>query len=214
MSRVNELHNLRKAFCYLRDTAACVGCVFPELCLSQCSFSTNYAGSEVMQLFVDCLLALPNLHTLEIAPTSLPLGTLFGNVSKSCPQYQSVHKRIHPSGAYPNLQCLPNTRALGSRNLINSSQGSFGPTMANTGTSFKRFKLIGGDWTGVVGKGKLYQPHLAVQSLTFCSPELFCCIPNARGPATRKVNQSCKSDSISQFTKASRRNPQWLIWRN
>ena len=127
--------------------------ILNKLCVSRAlAFGTD-RGSEVMQLFVDCLLALPNLHTLEIAPTSLPLGTLFGNVFKPRPQYQNVHKRIAPSGAYPILQCLPNPRALGSRNLINSSQGSFGPTMANTESSFKRFELIGGDWTGVVGGG-------------------------------------------------------------
>jgi len=184
VSRVNELHGLRKTFWYLGDTAARVryallglcGAVFvPTLILNKLCMSRTLTfrvdrDSEIMQLFVDCLLALPNLHTLEIAPTSLPLVTLFGNAFKPRPQYRSVRKLIAPSGAHPILQCLPNleelvcTRGEKPHLLLTRVFQAF--DSVNTVASFKRFELIGSNWTDMVGKGKFYQSQLAVQSLT------------------------------------------------
>lgn len=111
-----------------------------------------------MQLFVDCLLALPNLHTLEIAPTSLPLVTLFANAFKHRPQRPSVRRLIAPTGVHPILQCLPNLEELvctrGEKPHILLSKVFQAYDSANTVVSFKSFELIGANWTDLVGKGR------------------------------------------------------------
>lgn len=128
--------------------------------------------SEIMQLFVDCLLALPNLHTLEIAPTSLPLVTLFGNAFKHRPQYGSVRRLIAPAGAHPILQCLPNLEELvctrGEKPHLLLSKVFQAYDCINTVATFKRFELIGANWTDMVGK------------------ELLRCFPNIQKIAMRK----------------------------
>ena len=171
--RVSELHGLRKMFWNLRDTAACVrydllahcGTLFvPTLIHNEsCVFRTLTfridRDPEIMQLFVDCLLALPNLHTLEIAPTSLPLVTLFSNAFKTRPHYKCIRKLIAPSGAHPILQCLPNLEELvctrGEKPHILLSRVHQAYDSVNTKTSFKSFELIGSNWNDSVGKGKL-----------------------------------------------------------
>jgi hypothetical protein len=183
VSRVNELQGLRKTFWNLQNTAACVRYDPLGLCgafffLSQvlisnklCMFRTLTfrvdRDSEIMQLFVDCLLALRNLHTLEIAPTSLPLVTLFGNAFKNHPQYRSIRKLIAPSGAHPILQCLPNLEELvctrGEKPHILLTRVFQAYDSVNTVTSFNRFELIGSNWTDMVGKGRLCQSQLVVQ---------------------------------------------------
>ena len=174
VSRVNELQGLRKTFWNLKDTAACIR--YDRLDLAErCSFQTLIyhrfrmsrtltfrvdRDSEIMQLFVDCLLALQNLHTLEIAPTSLPLVTLFSNAFafKHRPQYPSVRRLIAPAGAHPILQCLPNLEELvctrGEKPHILLSKVFQAYDSVNTVTTFKRFELIGANWTDMVGKGK------------------------------------------------------------
>ena len=173
--RVKELQGLRQTFWNLRDTAACIrydllglvgACLYQALiCGGLFVFRTLTfridRDSEIMQLFVDCLLALPNLHTLEIAPTSLPLVTLFGNAFKNRPQYRSVRKLISPAGAHPILQCLPNLEELvctrGEKPHILITRVFQAYDSMNTVTSFKRFELIGSGWTDMVGKGKFCQ---------------------------------------------------------
>jgi hypothetical protein len=177
VSRVNELQGLRKMFWNLRGVASCLryglcgALLVPTLiCNKLCMFRTLTfrvdRDSEIMQLLVDCLLALPNLRTLEIAPTSLPLVTLFGNAFKARPQYNSIHKLIAPSGAHPILQCLPNLEELvctrGEKPHILLTRVFQAYDSMNTVTSFKRFELIGSDWTDMVGKGELHQPYLTV----------------------------------------------------
>ena len=180
VSRVSELHGLRKMFWNLRDTASCLRYDLPSLCGALlvpmlirnklCIFRTLTfrvdRDPEIMQLFVDCLLALPNLHTLEIAPTSLPLVTLFGNAFKTRPQYRCIRKLIAPSGAHPILQCLPNLEDLvctrGEKPHILLTRVFQAYDSMNTVALFKRFELIGSDWTDMVGKGKSHQPHLTV----------------------------------------------------
>lgn len=156
---------------------------------------------EIMQLFVDCLLALPNLHTLEIAPTSLPLVTLFCTAFKTRPQYRSVRKLIAPSGVHPILQCLPNLEELvctrGEKPHILLARVFQAYDSTNTITSFRSFELIGSCWTDLVGKGKSHQSRLAFRSLTIYSPELLRCFPSIQKIAMRKVNQIHKSDFIS-----------------
>jgi len=125
-----------------------------------------------MQLLVDCLLALPNLQTLEIAPTSLPLLTLFSNAFKNRPHYRSVRKLIAPAGAHPILQCLPNLEQLvctrGEKPHILLTRVFQAYDSMNTTTSFTRFELIGANWTDMVGK------------------ELLRCFPNIQKLAMRK----------------------------
>jgi len=180
VSRLNEFHGLRKMFWNLPGTASCVrydlsglcGALFvPTLIRNKpCMFRTLTfrvdRDSEIMQLFVDCLHDLRHLHTLEIAPTSLPLVTLFGNAFKTRPQYHCIRKLIAPSGAHPILQCLPNLEELvctrGEKPHILLTRVFQAYDSVNTVTSFKRFELIGSDWTDMVGKGKLYQSHLIV----------------------------------------------------
>ncbi|KAF9645657.1 hypothetical protein BDM02DRAFT_484020 [Thelephora ganbajun] len=162
VSRVNELQGLRKTFWNLQATAACIRTL---------TFRVD-RDSEIMQLFVDCLLALPSLHTLEIAPTSLPLVTLFNNAFKTRPQYQSVRKLIAPSGAHPILQCLPNLEELvctrGEKPHILLTKVFQAYDSLNTVASFKHFELIGSNWTEMVGK------------------ELLRCFPNIQKLAMRK----------------------------
>ena len=180
VSRINELQGLRKMFWNMKSTAECIrydpldSCtqvlICNKLCMSRTLTFRVDRDTDIMQLFVDCLLALPNLHTLEIAPTSLPLVTLFGTAFKTRPQYRSVRKLIAPSGAHPILQCLPNLEELvctrGEKPHILLSRVHQAYDSANTIASFKRFELIGSCWTDMVGKGKLYQSQLAFQSLT------------------------------------------------
>jgi len=162
VSRVTELHGLRKTFWNLQGTAACIRTL---------TFRVD-RDSEIMQVFVDCLLALPHLHTLEIAPTSLPLVTLFCNAFKARPQYHSVRKLIAPSGAHPILQCLPNLEELvctrGEKPHLLLTRVFQAYDSVNTVTSFRSFELIGSDWTDMVGK------------------ELLRCFPNIQKLAMRK----------------------------
>jgi len=172
--RVKELHGLRKMFWNLRGTAACLrydlldhrGASFvPTLIRNKsCVFIRTLTfrvdrDPEVMLLFVDCLLALPNLHTLEIAPTSLPLVTLFGNAFKNRPQYNCIRKLIAPSGAHPILQCLPNLEELvctrGEKPHILLTRVYQAYDSLNTKAPFRCFELIGSNWTDIVGKGKV-----------------------------------------------------------
>ena len=182
VSRMNELQGLRKTFWNLKTTAACVRydmlgpagpilllsrvLILNKLCISRTLTFRVDRDPDIMQLFVDCLLALPNLQTLEIAPTSLPLVTLFNTAFKHRPQYPAVRKLIAPSGAHPILQCLPNleelvcTRGEKPHLLLTKVYQAYDST--NTKTSFQRFELIGSNWTDMVGKGGLRQSQLAV----------------------------------------------------
>ena len=187
VSRVNELQGLRKAFWNLRGIAASIrydplgSCraylsqvLIPnKLCMSRTLTFRVDRDSEIMQLFVDCLLALPNLHTLEIAPTSVPIVTLFCNAFKNRPQYRCVRKLIAPSGAHPILQCLPNLEELvctrGEKPHILLTRVFQAYDSTNTVTSFKRFELIGSSWTDMVGKGELHKFQLGFRSLTVSS---------------------------------------------
>lgn len=180
VSRVNELLGLRRTFWTLKGTAAfirydlldpCGAIVVPTLirtilCMSRTLTFRVDRDSEIMQLFVDCLLALPNLHTLEIAPTSLPLVTLFGNAFKHRPLVKSVRKLISPSGAHPIIQCLPNLEELvctrGEKPHILLTRVFQAYDSMNTKAKFTSFELIGSNWTDMVGKGKLHQSQLAV----------------------------------------------------
>ena len=170
VSRVNELQGLRKMFWNLPATAACVRydlsgallvptLIRDELCVFRTLTFRVDRDSEIMQLFVDCLLALPNLHTLEIAPTSLPLVTLFGTAFKHRPQYRCIRKLIAPSGAHPILQCLPNLEELvctrGEKPHILLTRVFQAYDSLNTVASFRSFELIGTNWTDMVGKGEL-----------------------------------------------------------
>lgn len=175
VSRVNELQGLRKTFWNLPDIASrvrydlsglCGALLVPTLiCHKLCMFRTLTfrvdRDSDLMQLFVDCLLALRNLHTLEIAPTSLPLVTLFGSAFKARPQYRCVRKLIAPSGAHPIIQCLPNLEELvctrGEKPHILLTRVFQAYDSMNTVASFNSFELIGSNWTDMVGKGKLHQ---------------------------------------------------------
>lgn len=178
VSRVKELQGLRKTFWNLRDTAACIRTL---------TFRID-RDSEIMQLFVDCLLALPNLHTLEIAPTSLPLVTLFGNAFKNRPQYRSVRKLISPAGTHPILQCLPNLEELvctrGEKPHILITRVFQAYDSMNTVTTFKRFELIGSSWTDMVGK------------------ELIRCFPNIQKLAMRKPSIA-HLEKLSSLTEIS-----------
>lgn len=232
VSRVNELQGLRKMFWNLPHTASYVRYDLPDLCGAPlvpalirnkfCMFRTLTfrvdRDSEIMQLFVDCLLALRNLHTLEIAPTSLPLVTLFGNAFKNRPQYSSIRKLIIPSGAHPILQCLPNLEELvctrGEKPHILLTRVFQAYDSTNTVASFKRFELIGSDWTDMVGKGRLQQSHIIVQLLIVYSAELLRCFPKIQKLGMRKVNRSRTSDSIPQLTAAFCSSPRCCNWRN
>jgi hypothetical protein len=174
VSRVNELQGLRKTFWNHKETAACIrydrlGLAGPHLSqpliyhglrMSRTLTFRVDRDSDIMQLFVDCLLALRNLHTLEIAPTSLPLVTLFSNAFafKHRPQYPSVRRLIAPAGAHPILQCLPNLEELvctrGEKPHILLSKVFQAYDSVNTVTTFKHFELIGANWTDMVGKGR------------------------------------------------------------
>jgi len=228
VSRVTELQGLRKTFWNLQNTtAACIRydplgpvglfvsqtLICNKLCMSRTLTFRVDRDSEIMQLFVDCLLALPNLHTLEIAPTSLPLVTLFGTAFKSRPQYHSVRKLIAPSGAHPILQCLPNLEELvctrGEKPHILLTRVFQAYDIMNTLTPFKRFKLIGSDWTDMVGKGELHQSQYIFRSLTIDPQELLRCFPNIQKLAMRKVSQSRKSDTISRLTLPFFFSPRW-----
>ena len=210
VSRTSELQGLRKTLWNLQDTASCIrygpsGLVGPFFC-SKHSFVMNHVfrtltfrvdrDSDIMQLFVDCLLALPNLQTLEIAPTSLPLVTLFTNAFKNRPQYRSVRKLIAPAGAHPVLQCLPNLEELvctrGEKPHILLSRVFQAYDSVNTVTSFQRFELIGANWTDMVGKGGFYKSRHTPQLLIVCSPELLRCFPRIQKLAMRKVSQCPK----------------------
>ena len=173
VSRSNELHGLRKTFWSLPDIASRVRYDLPGLCgtfliptlihNTICMFRTLTfrvdRDSDLMQLFVDCLLALRNLHTLEIAPTSLPFVTLFDNAFKTRPQYRCVRKLIAPSGAHPILHCLPNLEELvctrGKKPHILLTKVFQAYSSRNAVASFKRLELVGSNWTDMVGKGKL-----------------------------------------------------------
>ena len=232
VSRVNELQGLRKTFWNLKTTAACIrydplgscrallsqALIRNKLCMFRTLTFRVDRDTEIMQLFVDCLLDLPNLHTLEIAPTSLPLVTLFSTAFKTRPQYPSIRKLIAPSGVHPILQSLPNLEELvctrGEKPHILLSKVFQAYDSANAITSFKRFELIGSCWTDMVGKGRLRQLQFVSQSLTFRSPELLRCFPKIQKIAMRKVNQSHGLNNISQLTIASRFSPRWRIWRS
>lgn len=120
-----------------------------------------------MQLFVDCLLALPNLHTLEIPPTSHPLVTLFGNAFKPRPEFRSIRRLIAPAGAHPILQCLPNLEELvctrGEKPHLLLTKVFQAYDSAHTVATFKSFELIGANWTDMVGKGRSYQSQSTVR---------------------------------------------------
>lgn len=170
-SRVNQLQGLRKMFWSLPVTAACVRYDLSDatsspvpalicvefLCLFRTLTFRVDRDSDMMQLFVDCLLALPNLHTLEIAPRNLPLVTLFSATFKHRPQYRCIRKLIAPSGAHPILQCLPNLEELvctwGEKPHILLTRVFQAYDCLNTITSFTSFELIRSDWTDMVGKG-------------------------------------------------------------
>jgi hypothetical protein len=195
VSRVNELQGLRKMFWNLPATAACVRYDLPAspppalipvefLCLFRSLTFRVDRDSDIMQLFVDCLLALPNLHTLEIAPTSLPLVTLFGTAFKHRPQYRCIRKLIAPSGAHPILQCLPNLEELvctrGEKPHILLTRVFQAYDCLNTVASFRSFELIGSNWTDMVGKGDSRPPiaaccrsshtHFVFQNSSVASP--------------------------------------------
>lgn len=178
VSRVSELQGLRKTFWNLPATAACVrydpvgpfstqALICNKLRMFRTLTFRVDRDSEIMQLFVDCLLALPNLHTLEIAPTSLPLVTLFCTAFKHRPQYRCVRKLIAPSGAHPILQCLPNLEELvctrGEKPHILLTKVFQAYDSANTFIPFKRFELIGSSWTDMVGRGESCNHWLAFQ---------------------------------------------------
>ena len=183
LHRLKELQGLRKTFWNMKDTAACIRygllglgrlhfsqtLICNELCISRTLTFRVDRDSEIMQLFVDCLLALPNLHTLEIAPTSLPLVTLFGNAFKNRPQYRSVRKLIAPAGAHPILQSLPNLEELvctrGEKPHILLTRVFQAYDSLNTKALFKRFELIGSNWTDMVGKGGFQKYRLVAPSL-------------------------------------------------
>ena len=180
VSRINELQGLRMMFWNHRGISDCVrydflglcGALFvPTLirkksCMSRTLTFRVDRDPEIMQLFVDCLLALRNLHTLEIAPTSLPLVTLFGTAFKNRPQYEWIRKLIAPSGAHPIIQCLPNLEELvctrGEKPHILLTRVFQAYDSVNTVATFKRFELIGSNWTDMVGKGELCQSPLVV----------------------------------------------------
>jgi len=165
VSRVSELHGLRKMFWNLQDIAASVRTL---------TFRVD-RDSDIMQLFVDCLLALPNLHTLEIAPTSLPLVTLFCNAFKSRPHYRSIRKLIAPSGAHPILQCLPNLEELvctrGEKPHLLITRVFQAYDSLNTRASFKSFELIGSNWTDMVGR-ELLRCFPKIQKLAMRKPSV------------------------------------------
>ena len=172
VSRLKELQGLRKTFWTLQNVAHTVRYdnVRPHVLVPQalirnklCIFRTLTfrvdRDTEIMQLFVDCLPALSNLHTLEIAPTSLPLVTLFSTAFKTGPQCPSVRKLIAPSGVHPILQSLPNLEELvctrGEKPHILLTKVFQAYDSTNTITTFKNFELIGSTWTEMVGRGDL-----------------------------------------------------------
>ncbi|KAF9789813.1 hypothetical protein BJ322DRAFT_1044359 [Thelephora terrestris] len=179
VSRTSELQGLRKTFWFLPDIASCIRTL---------TFRVD-RDPDLMQLFVDCLLALPNLHTLEIAPTSLPLVTLFANAFKHRPQYRSVRKLIAPAGAHPVLQSLPNLEELvctrGEKPHILLSKVFQAYDSVNTKTSFNCFELIGANWTDMVGK------------------ELIRCFPKIQKVAMRKpsVDHLEKLTSLTEISE-------------
>lgn len=176
VSRLNELQGLRKMFYDHKQTAACIRydrLSLLGLCLSRTLICDAFCMSrtltfridrdaDIMQLFVDCLLSLPSLHTLEIAPTFLPLVTLFSNAFKHRPQLPSVRRLIAPAGAHPILQCLPNLEELvctrGEKPHILISKVFQAYDTVNTAATFKSFELIGTNWTDMVGKGPFFLP--------------------------------------------------------
>ena len=221
VSRVKELQGLSKMFWNFQDTAACIryGPLSP-VGLKTLIFNTSFAfrtltfrvdrDTEIMQLFVDCLLALPNLHTLEIAPTSLPLVTLFGIAFKHRPLYKSIRKLIAPAGAHPILQCLPNLEELvctrGDKPHILLSKVFQAYDYVNTLTTFKRFELIGSNWTDMVGKGGFNQLQPA-QIFHRPHTELLRCFPTIQKLAMRRVSQSPKLPSHPTVYKVSISQP-------
>jgi len=175
--RLRELQGLRKTFWNLQNIAHSVRydpvgpfihvsqvLIRHKLCMSRTLTFRVDRDPEIMQLFVDCLPALGRLHTLEIAPTSLPLVTLFSNAFKTGPQCPSVRKLIAPSGVHPILQSLPNLEELvctrGEKPHILLTKVFQAYDSTNTKTSFQNFELIGSGWTDMVGKGVLRQPSL------------------------------------------------------
>ena len=175
VSRVKELQGLRKTFWTLQNIARTVrydpvGPLVPvpralirnKLHLSRTLTFRVDRDAEIMQLFVDCLPALNNLHTLEIAPTSLPLVTLFSTAFKTGPQCPSVRKLIAPSGVHPILQSLPNLEELvctrGEKPHILLTKVFQAYDCTNTKFPFNSFELIGSSWTDMVGRGELQQP--------------------------------------------------------
>ena len=225
VSRVNELQGLRKTFWNLKDTAACIRYERPGPVPPSLSFTLIYhrlrisrtltfrvdRDSEIMQLFVDCLLALRNLHTLEIAPTSLPLVTLFSSAFafKHRPQYPSVRRLIAPAGAHPILQCLPNLEELvctrGEKPHILLTKVFQAYDSVNTVATFKRFELIGANWTDMVGRGRFSTTALHFPiAYRNTSPELIRCFPNIQKIAMRKVSPEIPS---SNYVLAIYRTP-------
>jgi len=150
---------------------------------------------EILPLFVDCLLALSNLRTLEIMPTHLPLVTLFDKAFEHRPQWQSVRRFIAPSGAHPMVQCFPNLEEI----ACNGGQAPhilLEKAYADAGASLKRFDLVGRDWTDKVGQGKL-RLWLVDQSLMVPSPAVVHWFPNIQKLAMRKVRQIHGSGAAS-----------------
>jgi len=66
------------------------------------------------ELFIDCLSALPNLHTLEITTNSqyLIIKYCVDTLKKRVPQFQQVRTLVLPDAVHRLLRCCPNVEDL------------------------------------------------------------------------------------------------------
>lgn len=80
---------------------------------SALSVDLDFAGApdDLMTTFIDCLVLLPNLKSLEVFRTS-PVYPFSGGLGRECVQFPSVRKLVVDNGTATLLGCCPNVESV------------------------------------------------------------------------------------------------------